>query len=170
MNSKDYKSLLRKCSAVIRNQGVTDPLDVESIAHEAMLCEKSKGYELRKSKQMAIDFLRKRRPEIGIYLDEQIETDHGQLVAYEVIACDDTNERETAIQEAQRQLIYTLADGSDERTTLIVQTFLDIDKPTINNVAKFLGIHHQVVSRSIRKLSMKFSEGKFGNLADYLTA
>ena len=80
---------------------------------------------------------------------------------------DNFNERKTALQVTQRQLINKLADGSDERTTLIVQTFLDSDKPTVTNVAKRLGLDHKQVSRSLKKLSNKYSEDEFGYLGDH---
>lgn len=70
----------------------------------------------------------------------------------------------------QRQLIDFLVRGENERTTAIVQAFLNHPKPTATAIAKEIGLDHKQVSRALNRLAGKFSTKQFGNYHDYLVA
>ena len=70
----------------------------------------------------------------------------------------------------QRQLITFLVRGENERTTAIVQAFLNHPKPTATAIAKEIGLDHKQVSRALNRLAGKFSTKQFGNYHDYLVA
>lgn len=159
--------MLEKLTKYLMRIGIKDEHDAMSIAIDVVMDERTKGYEFRKAKLLAYNYFeRVEKPQLEIFesLDAPSEED---LTLYDAMPYDNFNERKTALQVTQRQLINKLADGSDERTTLIVQTFLDSDKPTVTNVAKRLGLDHKQVSRSLAKLSKGYSEDKFGYLGDY---
>ena len=80
-------------------------------------------------------------------------------------------EKFTAKQkDDQRQLIDFLVRGENERTTAIVQSFLNHPKPTATAIAKELGLDHKQVSRALNRLAGKFSTKQFGDYHDYLVA
>ena len=70
----------------------------------------------------------------------------------------------------QRQLITFLVRGEDDRTTAIVQAFLNHPKPTATAIAKEIGLDHKQVSRALNRLAGKFSTKQFGDYHDYLVA
>lgn len=156
----------QKLIAHIKRKGVRDQHDAETIAHDVLSNPKALGVEFKDANFKVMEYFRVKQREDSRTesLDAPSEED---LTLYDAMIYDDFNERKTAQQVTQRQLINKLADGSDERTTLIVQTFLNSDKPTVTNVAKRLGLDHKQVSRSLAKLAFKYSEDKFGYLGDY---
>lgn len=159
--------MLEKLTKYLMRIGIKDDHVAMSIAIDVCMDERTKGFEYRKAKLLAYNYFeRVEKPHLETFesLDAPSEED---LTLYDAMSYDDYNERKTAQQVTQRQLINKLADGSDERTTLIVQTFLDSDKPTVTNVAKRLGLDHKQVSRSLAKLAVNYSEDKFGYLGDY---
>lgn len=160
-----------KMMRVIRRQGVKNEHDVEAIADDVLMSPTAVGYENRRAKQAAIDFLRKVTFEADFSLDATIDSDEGESATrYETQAYDDCNERRAALHSDQRRLIDGLVSGSDERTMLIVQTFLQNDKPTVTSVANQLGLHHEVVKRALLRLRRNYSESKCGEYTDYFTA
>lgn len=152
MLNQKYPKLKKQCMQVVRNQGVTDPHEVEAISDDAILDLKSKGFELRKAKQLAIDHLRKKKLEISVYLDKTTDEGDEVLSWYDVMEYDDSVEINTALQAHQRQLIEELVSGSDERTTLIVRTWLESDNSTPHSVAKELSLDFNQVTRTLAKL------------------
>lgn len=70
----------------------------------------------------------------------------------------------------QRQLIDFLVRGENERTTAIVQAFLNHPKPNATAIAKEIGLDHKQVSRALSRLAANFSTKQFGNYEDYLVA
>jgi hypothetical protein len=70
----------------------------------------------------------------------------------------------------QRQLIDSLLNGADAKTTAIVEAFLAHPKPTATAIAKELGYHHSKVTRALNRLAGKFSTKQFGDYHDYLVA
>lgn len=70
----------------------------------------------------------------------------------------------------QRQLIDFLLNGSDAKTTAIVEAFLASEKPTPTAIGEALGLHHSTVIRSIKRLAGKFDSKQFGDYTDYLVA
>lgn len=163
--------LKQKMMRTIRRQGVKDEHEVEAIADDVFLETESEGFEVRRAKQKAIDAMRKRHLKVDFSLDAPASGDDEESVStYDIYAYDDFNERKAELQANQRHLISQLVSGSDERTTLIVQTFLQSDKPSITNVAKQLGMHHEVVGRALRRLQRNYSETQFGSYKKYLSA
>jgi hypothetical protein len=73
-------------------------------------------------------------------------------------------------KDDQRQLIDFLVRGENERTTAIVQAFLNHPKPTATAIAKEIGLDHKQVSRALNRLAAKFSTKQFGDYHDYLVA
>lgn len=161
-------SLLRTA----RRYGVTEPHDAEAIVDDALWDESAIGYEHRKVMQKSIDYVRKKHLEIELYLDAPVgdELTNEPLSGHDVQPNSYENEIKAEMQARQRQLIEQLALDSDERTTEIVRTWLESDKPTTTNVAKRLGLDHKQVSRCLKRLSNKFSESNFGFVSDYLSA
>lgn len=70
----------------------------------------------------------------------------------------------------QRQLIDSLLEGSDDKTTAIVSAFLTHANPSVTAIAKELGMHHQQVTRALQRLAAKFDTKQYGNYSDYLVA
>ncbi|MGG4217533.1 NUMOD1 domain-containing DNA-binding protein [Paenibacillus jamilae] len=71
-------------------------------------------------------------------------------------------------EDDQRQLIAYLSDPAqvDTVTNSIVTMFSQYD--SITALAKALGIHHETVSRKLRKLSRRYDANRFGEVRDYL--
>jgi hypothetical protein len=108
---------------------------------------------------------------------EQYETDNGDEDSAKVEIASDFNLAEHVSQKLtakqkddQRQLIDFLVRGENERTTAIVQSFLNHPKPTATAIAKELGLDHKQVSRALNRLAGKFSTKQFGDYHDYLVA
>lgn len=73
-------------------------------------------------------------------------------------------------KDDQRQLIDFLVRGENERTTAIVQAFLNHPKPNATAIAKVVGLDHKQVSRALTRLASKFDSKQFGSHRDYLVA
>jgi hypothetical protein len=108
---------------------------------------------------------------------EQYEIDNGDEDSAKVEIGSDSSAEEYVIEkftakqkDDQRQLIDFLVRGENERTTAIVQTFLNHPKPTATAIAKELGLDHKQVSRALKSLAGKFSTKQFGDYTDYLIA
>jgi hypothetical protein len=108
---------------------------------------------------------------------EQYETDNGDDDSAKVEIASDFSTEEHVIEkfsakqkDDQRQLIDFLVRGENERTTAIVQSFLNHPKPTATAIAKELGLDHKQVSRALKSLAGKFSTKQFGDYNDYLIA
>lgn len=108
---------------------------------------------------------------------EQYETDNGDEDSAKVEIASEFNLEEHVSQKIyakqkadQRQLIDFLVRGENERTTAIVQSFLNHPKPTATAIAKELGLDHKQVSRALNRLAGKFSTKQFGDYHDYLVA
>jgi DNA-directed RNA polymerase specialized sigma24 family protein len=70
----------------------------------------------------------------------------------------------------QRQLIDSLLNGADAKTTAIVEAFLNHPKPTPTAIGEALGIHHSSVIRILKRLAGKFDDKQHGDYRDYLFA
>ena len=70
----------------------------------------------------------------------------------------------------QRQLIDFLLEGADATTTAIVEAFLAHSKPNVTAIAKELGMHHQQIIRTLKRLAGKFDSKQHGDYRDYLVA
>ena len=70
----------------------------------------------------------------------------------------------------QRQLIDSLLNGADAKTTAIVEAFLASEKPTPTAIGEALGLHHSTVIRTLKRLAGKFDSKQFGSHQDYLVA
>jgi hypothetical protein len=108
---------------------------------------------------------------------EQYEMDNGDddsakvEIASEFNLEEEVSQKLTAKQkDDQRQLIDFLVRGENERTTAIVQAFLNHPKPTATAIAKELGLDHKQVSRALNRLAGKFSTKQHGDYRDYLIA
>lgn len=68
----------------------------------------------------------------------------------------------------QRQLIDSLCDPRqvDYDTTRIVSMFPQYE--SITALAKALGLHHETVSRKLKRLSRRYDANRFGDLREYL--
>lgn len=150
----------------VKMKGVYDQHAAETIAHDVLLDKNSKGSEFKNANFRVLNYFRDTNRWYDRTLPLEYSAEDGASLL-DVIPYDDYNEGKSAQQEAQRHLIDALVDGSDERTKLIVQTFLESDKPTPTNVAKRLGLDHKQVSRALKKLASKYSEEEFGDLEDY---
>lgn len=73
-------------------------------------------------------------------------------------------------KDDQRQLIDFLVCGENERTTAIVQAYLNHPKPNATAIAKEIGLDHKQVSRALTRLAAKYSTKQFGSHLDYLVA
>lgn len=156
-----------------KKNGVIDEHDAEALVDDVLINPKAQDFEARHVKLRTIDYLRRQSRRIApdIYLDGDTSPDGEESQSqYEIHSVYNENERNAALQETQRQLISDLVSGSDERTTLIVRTWLASDLPTASSVGKKLGIHHGTVSRCLLKLSNDFDRDKFGELSEYLYA
>ncbi|UBH21929.1 hypothetical protein LAU42_09140 [Macrococcus armenti] len=157
----------------VMSKGIRDQHVVETIVNDVLLKESAKGKEFAEARFRVLDYIRKanRESERYVSLDAlSANSIEEPSSLYDIIGYDDTNERESRLQEDQRQLILNLANGSDERTTLIVQTFLTTDKPTVTTVAKRLGLDHKQVSRALTRLSRNYDSGLYGDLRSYFVA
>lgn len=164
--------MIEKLTKYLNKIGINDDHAARSIAHDVVLDDRAAGYEFRKAKLLAYNYIERTvqaDEKRFISLDNTSPTDSEETM-YEVIGYDDFNEKKAAIQEDQRQLIFNLVSGMDERTTLIVQTWLSCDKPSLNEVGRRLQVHPMTVHRCIQKLSRNYDSEKFGHLTDYLTA
>lgn len=153
----------------IQSKGVYDRHAAETIAHDVLMKTKAKGVEFKEANFRILDYFRTRNRESDRYDSLDYTSEEGTS-QYETLPYDPITEKEAALQESQRQLISELVDGSDERTKLIVQTFLETDKPTVRNVAKRLNLHHATVSTRLKKLSHNFVEAEDNRVEDYLYA
>jgi hypothetical protein len=70
----------------------------------------------------------------------------------------------------QRQLIDSLLNGADAKTTAIVEAFLNHPKPTPTAIGEALGIHHSTIIRTLKRLAGKFDDKQHGDYRDYLFA
>jgi DNA-directed RNA polymerase specialized sigma24 family protein len=70
----------------------------------------------------------------------------------------------------QRQLIDSLLNGADAKTTAIVEAFLASEKPTPTAIGEALGLHHSTVIRTLKRLAGKFDSKQYGDHSDYLVA
>lgn len=68
----------------------------------------------------------------------------------------------------KRQLINALVENSDSLTTAIVNEYLVTTDARPTAIGKTLGIHHEIVSRKLRRLARNFNESQFGKINDYL--
>lgn len=153
----------------VNKLGVTGH-DAETIVHDVLMKEKAKGVEFAEAKFRVKDYLRRAAilNKRNISLDGDDDTE-SQTSLYDVIAYSDECDKVNKLREGQRQLINSLTQDADERTTLIVQTFLNQDKPTINSVAEELGLHYSSVQRALKRLSKKFDRTR-NELNDFLYA
>lgn len=152
--------------------GIKDPHDVETIVNDVLMDERAEGFEFRRALQLTSKFVdptRNKKVEIAYHLDAPTSL-ADDSTAYEYLAYDEINEKQSRLQDNQRELIYHLANGTDERTTLIVQTFLELENPTLRSVAKHLNINHNTVNRALTRLARNYDEGLFGDLNDYFVA
>jgi DNA-directed RNA polymerase specialized sigma24 family protein len=108
---------------------------------------------------------------------EQYETDNGDEDSAKVEIASEFRTDEHVIEKLnakqkddQRQLIDFLVRGENERTTAIVQTYLNHPKPTATAIAKELGLDHKQVSRALTRLASKFDSKQYGDYSDYLVA
>lgn len=157
----------------VMSKGIHDKHVAETIANDVLMKQSAVGKEFAEAKYRTLDYLRKVKLERErfISLDEpSANSDESIVTLYDVIPIDETNEKQNRLQANQRELIMQLTNGTDERTTLIVQTFLESDKPTVTNVAKRLGLDHKQVSRALTRLSRNYDEGLYGSLTDYFVA
>ena len=70
----------------------------------------------------------------------------------------------------QLALIDFLLIGADAKTTAIVEAFLAHPNPSVTAIAKELGMHHQQITRTLKRLAGKFDSKQFGDYRDYLVA
>lgn len=144
-----------------------------AIVDDVILSDPDSTFKARLVKLRSIDYLRREErkglPNTRLEAPILASEDCSETLL-DVIPFENFNERKTALQDAQRQLIFNLVDGSDERTKKIVQTFLTIDKPTIRNVAKHLGLNKTQVIRCLRRIQREYDKDKHGNITDYLYA
>lgn len=87
------------------------------------------------------------------------------------IVTDIIKKRETKTDEDKRQLIFALTSNTDSLTTAIVNEILngtDGERPTPTAIGRKLGIHHEKVKRTLRKLSKRYDERQFGSIDTYL--
>lgn len=151
--------------------GVNDEQYRVDIIHDIILNDKTKGKEFFYAKNRAIDLFRKEKKERERYISLNSSFDEEDKTSFEDMLIDDNeNEKSTNLLERQRQLIKFLIDDADTRTLLIVETFLSLDKPTMNNVAKEISLNHNQVNRTLKRLSKKYDEDYFGLLDNYFYA
>lgn len=165
--------MLNKLTKYVISLGDIDEHAATTIAHDVILDPKAKGCEFKNAKFRFFKHMNrvvKKERERYVSLDTADTNDEEDFSPYEMMPYDDVNERNAALQDNQRQLITALVSGSDERTTLIVRTWLESDKPNANEIGKKLGIHHSTVLRAVRRLANNFSEAEHGKVAEYIYA
>ncbi|PFP30209.1 MarR family transcriptional regulator [Bacillus sp. AFS073361] len=70
----------------------------------------------------------------------------------------------------QRQLIDSLLNDADAKTTAIVEAFLVSENASPTAIGEALGLHHSTVIRSLKRLAGKFDSKKYGDYTDFLVA
>lgn len=164
--------MINSITKYVHSLGDIDEHSALTIAHDTLMDPNAKGSEFKNAK---FRFLNHKNREVKLQrerfvtLDAQISEDDERTLL-ESLPYDDFNEREAALQDSQRQLIIELVDGMDERTTLIVQTFLEKDKPTVSSVAKQLELDRKQVYRCLNRMKDKFSPKIHGELSTVLIA
>lgn len=71
----------------------------------------------------------------------------------------------------QRQLIdfLTQTAKSDTTTMIVVEAYMQAPlSASRNEIAKYIGIHHEVIKRRLTALSRYYDENRFGDRRDYL--
>lgn len=132
---------------------------------------------LRRKRLMLCRSLARRRNRIPGSLDETEADESGEYTpkykmpdepAAEDVAIEDLCRKK---EDDQRQLIDFLkhSGNPDATTTAIVEAFL-LAPPSASNteIAKSIGIHHETVKRSLRKLSRRYDANRFGDYSDYI--
>ncbi|MFK4304300.1 hypothetical protein ABH892_004440 [Paenibacillus sp. RC254] len=121
----------------------------------------------RSLKNARIDFLRSelRRSES---FELSIDSSEESALTLNIADSELVEDRVLKKEDDQRQLIAYLSDPTqvDDVTTLIVTKFSQYD--SITALAKALGIHHETVSRKLRKLSRRYDANRFGEIGEYL--
>lgn len=72
--------------------------------------------------------------------------------------------------EDKRQLIHALLESADEITTAIVNRMLENPDASRNSIAAELGIHHEIVTRRLKRLAKHYDQARFGEISQYLAS
>jgi hypothetical protein len=114
---------------------------------------------------------KKRLSEFEVFAAPVENEDGSEAANFEIEDEFNLEEHITAKKRAhQRQLIDSLLNGADAKTTAIVEAFLASEKPTPTAIGEALGLHHSTVIRTLKRLAGKFDSKQFGNHRDYLVA
>lgn len=73
-------------------------------------------------------------------------------------------------KDDQLALIDFFVHGENERTTAIVQAYLETDLKTPTAIGKYLGLNHKQVTRALTRLAAKYDSKQYGDYTDYLVA
>jgi len=165
--------------SLILQEQTGDEADALEIFHDVLMRVLDKDVEFgrffhRSLKNARIDFFRKRKRERTRQrsLDAMTDTDEG--AATPKILRSDYNLEEDAIitKEADhRQVIdFLVRNGKPDATTsAIVEAFRNAHpSATRNEIAKEMGLHHNVVKRKLTALSRRYDESRFGDIRDLL--
>lgn len=174
------KELKQELISYIKRLGVTDLTASETIAHDVLLDSKAKGYEFRNAKYRVMNYFNTERNYkssitgqdriVSVYLDEELnDSESGSNNLLDITPADTSNEDRASALVEQRRLIRDLTRNSDERTELIVETWLSLDRPTFTEVADIVGSNRKTVQRCISRLSRNYDEQENGSIYDYLT-
>lgn len=159
--------------------GVKEPEIALTIVHDVLLDPKANSREFKAAKYRVLKLFSDDRKEYRNLtnwesiapnsLQSKLDNAEDNKTLIDIIPYDNSNERASVKLENQRQLIKELLDDADERTTTIVLSWLECDKPNFALVGNLLGIPRKNVERSIKRLFKKFDTERFGSIYDYLT-
>ncbi|AVP37466.1 hypothetical protein [Staphylococcus felis] len=176
------QNLILKLTNYVKFLGIKDTDIAQTIAHDVLLDPSAKGREYKAAKFRTLKFFSDDRKEyrnlatwqsisptsLNSKTKNDLEGDESMLI--DVIPYDDYNEKASAKLSNQRQLIIGLLDGADERTTAIVQSWLECDKPSYALVGRILGLSSKTVERSIKRLKRNYTFEQFGDYRECLSA
>ncbi|QVY62950.1 hypothetical protein [Cytobacillus gottheilii] len=121
-----------------------------------------------KFRNMRANFLRDKNTDRQVHLNA-IHLDDDENTTLELVDAANVEQEVVKTTEAdQRQLIDSLTKDIDATTTAIVEALPRY--ASVNALGKALGMHHEVVKRSLKKLAKNYDVNKFGDYRQYLQA
>jgi RNA polymerase sigma factor (sigma-70 family) len=114
---------------------------------------------------------RKREKLFGFSEEDNDDIPEIHLASTQNIEDDYIKQEEIKTDDDKRQLINVLTENCDSLTTAIVNEYLGCksgERPTPTAIGKKLGVHHEKVKRTLRKLMKQYDERQFGSTDAYL--
>ena len=86
---------------------------------------------------------------------------------------DESRTDELAIERIEKgpnklQLVRALVEKADEFTVAAVELILKNPDASLNSIAAEMGVHHETLSRKLKRLAKNYDQSRFGDLSQYL--